>query len=101
MREWLEALPVADRNQVDDRIRFVQFGWPLGMPFVRKLERGLWEMRIHLNARNARIMFTIFDAEAVLLHVFIKKTQKTPLKDLELGRARARAVFQSAGKVGL
>jgi phage-related protein len=88
VREWLKALPVADRKAIGDEIRTVQFGWPVGMPLVRKLEAGLWEVRIKLKDRIARVLFTVIDGEAVLLHGFIKKSQKTPAPDLATATAR-------------
>ena len=75
-------------------IRLLQFGWPIGMPLVRKLEQGLWEVRIRLVDRIARIVFTIWKGEAVLLHGFIKKDRKTPLADLSLSRNRMKQVQQ-------
>ena len=48
VREWLKELPVAERKAIGDEIRTVQLGWPLGMPVVRKLDSGLWEVRIKL-----------------------------------------------------
>jgi len=66
----------------------VQFGWPLGMPLVRKLEPGMWEIRSNLPSGIARIIFTVKDNSMVLLHGFIKKSQKAPLDDLQLARAR-------------
>lgn len=45
VREWLKGLPADDRKRVGDEIRKVQFGWPVGMPLVRKLGPELWEVR--------------------------------------------------------
>jgi phage-related protein len=89
VREWLKSLPDADRKLVGEDIKTVQFGFPLGMPLVRKLEGGLWEVRSQLRDRIARVIFTIEGDFIVLLHGFIKKTQKTPLDDLEVARTRA------------
>jgi phage-related protein len=58
------------------------------MPLVRKLEAGLWEIRSHLPNRIARVIFTIEDDFMVLLHGFVKKSQKTSLDDLEVARTR-------------
>ncbi len=69
-------------------MKTVQFGWPLGMPVVRKLENGLWEVRTHLIGTIARIIFTVKGGEMVLLHGFIKKSQKTPAADLQVARHR-------------
>jgi len=88
VREWLKSLPKRERKAVGDEIRTVQFGWPIGMPLVRKLDTGLWEVRVGLPNRTARVLFTIVDQQAVLLHGFIKKSQKTPASDLAVARQR-------------
>ena len=89
VREWLKELSKEDRTTIGESIKVVQFRWPLGMPLVRKLEPNLWEVRIHLSGdRIARVCFAIAAAEMVLLHGFVKKSQKTPADDLELARKR-------------
>jgi phage-related protein len=89
LREWLKGLPSPeDRKLIGEDIKTVEFGWPVGMPVCRSLGGGLCEIRTHLTQdRIARVLFYI-DAKRrmVLLHGFIKKTQKTPLNDLELAR---------------
>jgi phage-related protein len=92
VREWLKELPGAERKAVGDEIRAVQFGWPIGMPLVRKLKPGLWEVRVRLDERIARVLFTVLDGEAVLLHGFIKKSQKTPAADLDTAMARMKTL---------
>ena len=49
----------------------VQYGWPLGMPVVRKMDHGLWEVRCRLDKRIARILFTVKGEQMILLHGFI------------------------------
>ena len=88
VREWLKSLPRADRKTIGDDIKTVQFGWPLGMPLIRKLDRDLWEVRSRLRHRIARTTFTVDDGIMVLLHGFIKKSQKTPKSDLALAKER-------------
>lgn len=79
VREWLKEMDKADRTAIGEDIKLVQFRWPLGMPLVRKLEADLWEVRSHLSdGRIARLFFTVRRTEMVLLHGFIKKSQKTP-----------------------
>ena len=58
------------------------------MPVVRKLDTGLWEIRSRLDQRISRILFTVDDDTMVLLHGFIKKSQKTPKEDLQLAKDR-------------
>jgi phage-related protein len=63
--------------------------WPIGMPLVRSLGSGLWEVRSSLpRGRIARVLFCVHDEQMVLLHAFIKKTQKTPKQDLDLALGR-------------
>jgi phage-related protein len=67
-------------------IKAVQFGWPLGMPLVRSMGAGLWEVRIRLENRIARVLFVLDGSTMVLLHAFIKKQQETPKQDLDIAR---------------
>ncbi len=90
VREWLKRLPAEERKAIGDDLRTMQIGWPLGMPLVRNLENGIWEVRTRLPTRNARVLLAMFEGEAVLLHRFIKKSQATPLQDLRLARRRRR-----------
>jgi phage-related protein len=88
LREWLKSLPPEDRKLIGEDIKTAEFGWPVGMPVCRSLGGGICEIRTYLTQdRIARVLFYI-DAKGrmVLLHGFIKKTQKTPLNDLELAR---------------
>jgi phage-related protein len=92
VREWLKKLNKDDRKIIGEDIKTVQYGWPLGMPLVRKIEKGLWEVRTQLDNRIARILFTSHKGIMVLLHGFIKKSQKTPAKDLKISKQRM-AIF--------
>lgn len=95
VREWLKSLDKADRKAIGEDIKLVQFRWPLGMPLVRKIETDLWEVRSRLSGRRiARVFFTVDGSEMALLHGFIKKSQKTPQKDLNLARNR-KELWQS------
>ncbi|MDO8916102.1 MAG: type II toxin-antitoxin system RelE/ParE family toxin [Coriobacteriia bacterium] len=66
----------------------VQRGWPLGMPVVRKLEPGLWELRTRLTHGIARVLFTVDNGTLVLLHAFTKKSQRIPMRELQTARRR-------------
>ena len=90
VREWLKSLPRDDCRTIGTAIKTVQFGWPLGMPLVRKLSKGLWEVRIRLAGRIARVIFTTESGRMILLHGFIKKSQKTPAEELELAKTRLK-----------
>ena len=88
VREWLKGLPREDRRVVGQDIKTAQYGWPLGMPLIRKLEPCVWEVRSHLTQGVARVLFTVEENLMVLLHGFVKKSQKTPLPDLKTARQR-------------
>ena len=73
----------------------VQFGWPIGMPLVRSLKDGLWEVRSSLpSQRIARLILCFHQKTLIVLHGFIKKTQKTPTEDLDLAKRRMKEVTQ-------
>jgi len=42
---WLKSLPISHKKAIGENIKTVQFGWPLGMPLVEKIEPYLWEVR--------------------------------------------------------
>lgn len=88
VRDWLKALDRRDRKGIGEDIKTLQFGWPVGMPVARKLSENLWELRSVLSNGIARVFFTIFGRRIVLLHGFVKKTRKTPPRELALARRR-------------
>ena len=88
VRDWLKSLPPENRKLIGQDIKTVQWGWPLGMPLVRSLGDGLWEIRTVLPGKVARVVFCTRDDHIVLLHGFIKKTQKTPKRIIELSKVR-------------
>ena len=69
------------------------YGPDLGMPHTRALGNGLFELRLKAAEGIARVFYC---AEAgrkiVILHQFIKKTDKTPLKELTLARRRREEI---------
>lgn len=93
VRDWLLELSSEDRKIIGDDIRTAEFGWPLGMPLCRQLRGrpGLWEIRNSLaGGRIARVFFCIDGDQMVLLHGIIKKSQKTPTKDLNVAEKRKK-----------
>lgn len=93
VREWLLSLDEEDRRVVGIDIATVECGWPVGMPLCRSLGNGLWEIRSSLSARRiARVIFSNVDEQMVLLHGFVKKTQRTPRADIGLALKRKKEV---------
>lgn len=96
VRRWLKSLPATHKKAVGEDIKTVQFGWPLGMPLVEKLEPHLWEVRTNVPDGIARVIFTVDGQVMILLHGFIKKTQQIPQKELNMARTRLRQ-YREAG----
>lgn len=87
VREWLKELDKDDCHIIGEDIKTVEFGWPIGMPLCRSIigYKDLWEVRSKITGgRIARVIFYIRDGQMILLHGFIKKTQKIPPNDLDL-----------------
>ena len=99
VKKWLLSLSKGDRKRIGNDLRTVQIGWPIGMPLVRNLGGGLWEVRSHILHGIARIIFMMSKGEIILLNGFIKKSQKTPDEELDLARKRTKKYKkEEAGK---
>lgn len=93
VREWILKLNKADKKIIGEDIKTVQIGWPLGMPLVKNISNGLWEVRSNLSSNKiARIIFCMHSERIILLHGFIKKTKKTMKKDYNLALNRMKEV---------
>lgn len=96
VRDWLLSLSPEDRKVIGNDIRGAEFGWPVGMPLCRSIRgiKGLWEIRSNFfNGRIARIFFCAHKSHMVLLHGFIKKSQKTPEKEMAVAVKRMKGLI--------
>lgn len=89
----LEALPA------DMRARLVRISELIasvgienvGMPHLRPVHRPLWEMRLSGQGGSARALYVVSQGKRiVILRAFVKKTQKTPRREIELALMRAK-----------
>jgi phage-related protein len=88
VREWLKNLSRENRKSIGEDIKTLQFGWPVGMPLARKMGNDLWELRSSVSSGIARTFFTIYQNRIILLHGFVKKSQKTPSNELATAKRR-------------
>jgi phage-related protein len=88
VREWLLGLDAGDRRRVGEEIAYVQAKWPLGKPRVDHVRGRIWEVRVALAGRVARVLFAMDDGEMVLLHGFLEKTRRTDAGDIALALER-------------
>ena len=73
--------------------RMEEFGPDLGMPHTRAMGGGLFELRIKAAEGIARVFYcTVVDRRIVVLHQFVKKSEKTPPKELDVARRRMKEV---------
>lgn len=88
VRDWLKGLSKDERRKIGEDIAYVQFKWPIGKPRVDHLRGAVWEVRTALGNRIARTLFAVEGVQIILLHGFIKKTQRTPNDDIALSEKR-------------
>jgi phage-related protein len=69
------------------------YGPDLGMPHTRAMGDGLFELRLKAAEGIARVLYcTVVARRIVMLHQFIKKSEKTPRKELEIAQRRMKEV---------
>lgn len=91
----LDALPLDVRASFERIVRLVQ---TVGLervrePYIKHLEDRLWEMRLRGRDGIARSLYvTASGRRVVILRTFVKKTRKTPRREIELARRRAQEV---------
>ena len=89
-REFIKGLIKEDKKVVGADIRVVQTSFPIGLPLVRKIKPGLWEIRSDIKDGISRVFFTFVNEEIILLHGLVKKTQKTPQKEIDVAMVRMK-----------
>lgn len=83
----IRALPYKDNSRVVQVINlFSNHGFNVREPYLKKLTKNLWELR----AGRFRLLFGLIEGEAVIVNMFLKKTQKTPRKEIELAQKRLK-----------
>jgi len=76
---------------LSDRMKI--YGPNLGMPHTRALKGGLFELRLKSSEGIGRVFyFTLSGREIKMLHCFVKKTQQTPERELDIARKRMKEV---------
>lgn len=91
----IEALPPDIRAKLLHIVRMIEAHGLDGMrePYAKHIEGKIWEMRMKGRSGIGRALYvTRTGRRVVVLHAFIKKTQKTPARALETARRRAKEV---------
>jgi phage-related protein len=73
-----------------------EFGANLGMPHTKALDGGLLELRVKGKEGIARVFFcTKIGKKIIMLHSFVKKSQKTPKNQLRIAKTRMSEVMEN------
>lgn len=71
--------------------RMLEYGPDLGMPHTRAMGSGLFELRLKSQEGIGRVFYcTLVGRRIIMLHQFVKKTDKTPPKELSIARTRMK-----------
>ena len=83
-------MPKEEKCLIGEDVRDIQRSWPVGPPLVKKIDKDLHEARTRLQDKISRVIFHIDGNDMILLHGFIKKTDKIPTKDLKTAKERLK-----------
>ena len=90
--EFLKTLPKKDQVKILRDLDLLQeYGFELGLPYLKKMQNAeeLWEIRTKFGSNSYRVFFfSYIDGNFILLHGFQKKTEKTPLREIQLALNR-------------
>lgn len=94
IQEAIQTLPAGLRARYVHLTKLmIEFGANLGMPHTRAMGDGLFELRLQGKEGIARVFYcTLVGRRIVMLHTFVKKSQKTPAKELDLAHRRMKEV---------
>ncbi len=90
VEDFLVSLSEKDRARIAWTINLLEeYGLQLGPPYVKHLGGKLWELRIRAGRKTYRIIYFAYVGQRfIILHGFLKKTQKTPRRELEVAERR-------------
>ena len=88
LEEFLLSLDGDSSNKSYRQIKLLKtFGNRLRMPYSKQISNNLYELRVR-GRQEVRLLYCFSKNRAVILHVFIKKSQKTPLKEIKTALGR-------------
>lgn len=70
------------------------FGHELGLPHSKNITKNLFELRIR-GIQEVRLFYTFYNRQAIILHGFVKKTERIPLRELQIANKKLRQLEES------
>ena len=97
VKEWIDTLEVKLQLKIFRAFELLEeFNINLKAPYVKPLEDKLYELRIKDPKGIYRIIYFAYTGqEFIMLNGFVKKTQKTPKKEIELAKTRMKEVLNN------
>lgn len=87
VKKLVSSLKDEDKGRITGYIRsFRDNGFALPGKYLKKLGNNLWELR----PGDVRVLFGKVGTEIIIVHMFKKKTQKTPKKEMETAKKRLK-----------
>jgi len=101
VKEELIKLGRPTKTIIGEDIKFVEFNWRVDRPYVDQIKKGngvtektLYEFRSRVeegkNKKEYRTLFFVFNNLMILVHLFVKKSQKTPKKEIDVAFERMK-----------
>lgn len=100
VKEFLDSLDVGMRAKVLRTIGLLEeFGIDLRLPYSKELNDGIFELRVKFGTDISRVLyFFVVGKRAILTNAFIKKTQKTPPREIALAKRYRKEYFDREGE---
>ena len=93
--EFLQTLSIEDREQIYACIQMLQqHGVGIGLPTIRKVSKALYELRVRTRTNQIRFLFAKYQSSYIILHGFVKKSAKTPKRDIKTALNRLTAAYR-------
>lgn len=101
VKEELTKLGRPIKTIIGEDIKFVEFNWRVDRPYVDQIKKGnginektIYEVRSKVEIGNVkkefRTLFFVFNDLMILVHIFVKKSQKTPKKEINVAIERMK-----------
>jgi phage-related protein len=88
INDFLLTLEKSTYAKVVRQIKLLEiYSYKLSMPYSKPISKNLFELRIR-GQQEIRIFYCFYKNKSYLLHVFIKKTRKTPKREIEIAEKR-------------
>lgn len=95
VEQFLLSLDKDSSNKSYRQIKLLKiFGHNLRMPYSKQISNNLYELRMR-GHQEVRLFYCFYQDQAIIVHVFIKKSRKTPQKEIETALERISSLTKA------